>query len=441
VDLNALAGMQSMDATSFPPSWRREGVFAEVKGPGEATFPAVAANRYVCEADVRMLRTKDGALRIQTGEAEICLEGPDQEEMVRCRLLTWRSGIGYFVGECRFGLRERVHFKLLVADGRACLLLDGVPRLEINNQPVDLALHIVSEGQSTSTVYRCSCRPVEDDDLRAVNWPLPPARLALDPKAAAKRLQERTAGLDNKPAEGKRFLAGAVSSPLTWIAPGEFDLGSRDPKAPEGTRKHRVRLTKGFWMGQYEVTQGEWAKLMPTNPSRFQGSPSLPVDSVRWEDAMRFCKELTGREKAAARLPEGYEYRLPTEAEWEYAGRAGSDEEFSVSPAQIWCLETSTQQPHEVGAFPPNAWGLYDMQGDVREWCHDAWYSYPKPEAGTVENPVHPGNPAKDEFVVRGGAWWMSRDKCGISARDRNLSTAVGHGGFRIVLGPAIRGD
>ena len=106
---------------------------------------------------------------------------------------------------------------------------------------------------------------------------------------------------------------------MAWIPPGEFEMGSRDPK-DEG--RHRVRLTKGYWMAQIEVTQREYNKVTGANPSRFAGSPYLPVDWVAWDQAAAYCRKLTDLEREAGRLPAGYEYRLPTEAEWEYACRA-----------------------------------------------------------------------------------------------------------------------
>ena len=109
---------------------------------------------------------------------------------------------------------------------------------------------------------------------------------------------------------------------MRWIPAGEFTMAECDGKG-----KHRVRLSQGFWIGQYTVTQEQWLRLFETNPSRFRGSPYLPVHCVTWEDAVRFCEELDSRERKAGRLPVGYKYRLPTEAEWEYACKAGSDED------------------------------------------------------------------------------------------------------------------
>ncbi len=200
-----------------------------------------------------------------------------------------------------------------------------------------------------------------------------------------------------------------TGTPMAWIPPDDFEMGSRDPK-DQG--RHRVRLRKGYWMAQVEVTQGEFRKVTGTNPSRVTGSPYLPVDWVAWDQATAYCRKLTDLERKAGRLPGGYEYRLPTEAEWEYACRAGSDEDFGVPEKSVWWRETSGYRPHEVAESPPNQWGLYDMHGNAMEWCFDAWYEFPK---GTTELTVDPfkiGNPEKDTFVVRGGAWWSPRHMC-----------------------------
>ncbi len=437
--LNGLAGKHSLDATAFPPPWRKEGVFAAVNGPGEATFPSVPATRYVLDVELEVPRLNGGALHLQTGDLDISLESGDRQETVRCHLNYRYAGVQWFAGQRSFGLGELLRLKLVATGMRAFLLCDNVPILSSDYKPMDLAFRIRAEGGAAATVYRCSCRPLEDDDLRGLGWPLAPAGPILDPAGAARRLKALTAGLDDKPAEGKRFASGAGA--MAWVAPGEFGLGSDGPGAPACAPKHPVRLTKGFWIGQYLVTQGEWAALMPANPSRFQGSPYLPVDAVRWEDAMRYCRLLTDSEKAAGRVPEGYEYRLPTEAEWEYAGRAGTAEDAAAAADLNWYDLTSTQQSHEVGGMPPNRWGLYDMQGNVRQWCLDAWYTYPKPGAGAVDNPVHFGDPAKDEFVIRGGAWWSPKPPNAIFRRDMITSDKAVGVGFRVVLGPVLRRD
>jgi formylglycine-generating enzyme required for sulfatase activity len=133
------------------------------------------------------------------------------------------------------------------------------------------------------------------------------------------------------------------------------------------------------------------------------------------------------------------EYRLPTEAEWEYACRAGSDEHFSVPARMVWSRETSERRPHEVGESPPNKWGLSDMHGNAMEWCFDAWCEFPRGTTDVTVDPFKVGNPEKDTFVVRGGAWWSSPHMCSSHWRAKNHSNANGFRGFRIVLGPEIR--
>ena len=145
-----------------------------------------------------------------------------------------------------------------------------------------------------------------------------------------------------------------------------------------------MTLTKGYWMGKYEVTQAQYEAIIGTNPSNFKGA-NLPVEMVSWDDAMEFCAVLTVIEKVKGRLPEGYEYTLPTEAQWEYACRAGTTTAlnsgknlsgWNACPEMDevgWYDYNSDDKTHPVGQKKPNAWELYDMHGNVREWCLD-WY-------------------------------------------------------------------
>jgi len=156
---------------------------------------------------------------------------------------------------------------------------------------------------------------------------------------------------------------------------------------------------------------------------------------------MDFCLKLTEIERKAGRLLPGYEYRLPSEAEWEYACRAGSGEEFSVPKETVWSRDRRECRPHEVAESQPNLWGLYDMHGNVMEWCLDAWSDYPKGLKDVAVDPVRIGRPDRDtSFVVRGGAWWNEDRFCASDWRDRNPNAPNGFRGFRIVLGPEIQG-
>jgi formylglycine-generating enzyme required for sulfatase activity len=241
---------------------------------------------------------------------------------------------------------------------------------------------------------------------------------------------------------------------LVAIAAGLFEMGS-DAAAgapyygvPETMPVHSVALTAAFWMGRYEVTQAQYEALMGVNPSRFQGagsSPMLPVEQVTWHDARAYCAALTTREAALGNVPPGYEYRLPTEAEWEYACRAGTTTEFHYGTdlvcadarffysnhANTGCNVPSTAATAPVGSYSPNAFGLFDMHGNVLEWCLDSFAPYP---AGPVVDPFVTGG---GERVLRGGAHASSSAGCRSAYRVRQDPQWVsGFAGFRVVLAP-----
>lgn len=203
--------------------------------------------------------------------------------------------------------------------------------------------------------------------------------------------------------------------------------------------KYPVTLTRDFWLSKYEVTQREYEAVMGNNPSRFSGDSNRPVEKVRHTEAIAYCAAVTKREWDAGRLPPGYAYRLPTEAEWEYACRAGTTNLFSfgddpsVAGEYAWALENSDTTTHPVGLKRPNPWGLYDMHGNVWEWTLDWFAEYP---AMALTNPT--GAPSSTFKVFRGGSWNDAIE----FARSRNRfmmspTNGIHFVGFRIALGEA----
>jgi formylglycine-generating enzyme required for sulfatase activity len=240
-------------------------------------------------------------------------------------------------------------------------------------------------------------------------------------------------------------ITNSIGMKLVLIPKGTFMMGS--PESEEGRQKdetqHEVTISKDYYLGVTEVTQGQYEKVMGTNPSwfqksRVQGSDNsrYPVDNVSWEDAIEFCKKLSDfeEEKKAGRV-----YRLPTEAEWEYACRAGSKTAFSFGESSnslgdyAWFDGNSNGQTHPVGEKKANAWGLYDMNGNVEEWCSDWFGEYPK---GAVSDPV---GPREGSFrVIRGGGWDLEAPFCR-SAYRRRLDPSLRryYIGFRVALSPS----
>jgi formylglycine-generating enzyme required for sulfatase activity len=237
---------------------------------------------------------------------------------------------------------------------------------------------------------------------------------------------------------------------MSTIQPGTFLMGSNAAsQAPYfGTvfekPQHPVSLSDCYWIGQQEVTQAQYQALMGVNPSFYLGA-DRPVEQVNWFDAQAYCAALTAQASALGTLPAGYEYRLPTEAEWEYACRAGTTTEFNLgssltcSQAKFGfsnhsnssCNSTGTVP---VGSYAPNAWVLYDMHGNVWEWCLDSFTFY---TAGAATDPFFTGGALR---VVRGGFLISESHECRSAKRlDVDPNFAQGFGiGFRVVLAPML---
>jgi serine/threonine protein kinase len=267
----------------------------------------------------------------------------------------------------------------------------------------------------------------------------PTSSLALGTPAETAQSSEVSANREySGPKKGQNWTVPVYEIEMIWINPGTFMMGS--PKSEKGRSddepQHQVTLTQGYWLGKYEVTQGQWQAVMGSNPSSFKNAgANAPVESVSWEGAQAFCKKLTQRERAAGRLPAGYEYSLPTEAQWEYACRARTTGAYAGNGnvgSMGWYSDNSGSSTHPVGQKQANAWGLYDMHGNVYEWCYDWFGDYPS------DSVTDSGGATRGSFrVERGGSFYDDATRCRsafriyfrLGARDDNL-------GFRLSLRP-----
>ena len=222
-------------------------------------------------------------------------------------------------------------------------------------------------------------------------------------------------------------LPGGATMEMIYVAPGSFMMGS--PESEDGRyddeKQHRVTLTKGFWLGKYEVTQAQWKSVMGDNPSDNKGD-DLPVENVSWEDCQKFIRKVNASLNCGA--------RLPTEAEWEYACRAGTSGPYAGGSLDSmgWYGDNSVKK-HPVGQKSPNAWGFYDMHGNVWEWCNDWYGEYP---SGSVTDPH--GASSVAYRVYRGGDWDDGARNCRSAIRFRSSpGDRYGNLGFRVALAPS----
>jgi formylglycine-generating enzyme required for sulfatase activity len=275
-------------------------------------------------------------------------------------------------------------------------------------------------------------------------------------------------------------LGGGVTMTLMLIPAGSFEMGS-DKGDDDERPVHVVTITKPFYLGKYEVTQAQWQAVMGSNPSRFKHlsarptgatetkrltvsitGDKLPVDSVSWVDCQEFLKKLQTKAHLVVRgspdpapVPPALKFSLPTEAQWEYACRAGSKTEcsFGDDTSRLdyygWYSANSDNTTHDVGAKKPNAWGLYDMYGNVEEWCAD-WYAWRYP-TGTQSDSSGPRRGeevallavevdqlrAGEGRVLRGGSWGCNNFSLRSARRLRDFpDVRVSDDGFRVAAAP-----
>ena len=297
----------------------------------------------------------------------------------------------------------------------------------------------------------------------ATQLPPAPAIAPFDAEQAAKHQQAWAAHL-GLPVE----YTNSLGMKFLLIPPGEYEMGSppeeitdalaatREPLCQEcirsGAPQHRVRITQPFYLSAHEVTQRDYEAVQQANPANFKQKPDHPVETVRWGDAVEFCVKLSEQEKLKPHyVREGRRwelqtdggYRLPTEAEWEFACRAGTTTKFSSGDSDEQLLEAAWFAPngngrtHAVGTRQANPFGLFDMHGNVWEWCQDEWHPayYDQFADSIAVDPLGPQTQAMVHRVTRGGSWMWGAGRCRSSYRDHSDPLGAMHViGFRVVL-------
>jgi len=249
-----------------------------------------------------------------------------------------------------------------------------------------------------------------------------------------KTLQPEERG-DRQPEAGD-VATNSIGMKLVYIPAGSFMMGSPFHSSDEGPQ-HQVRISRGFWMGQTEVTQDQYKSVMNVEPwsgeDYVQEDANNPAVYVSWDDAVKFCRTLSWQE--------GETYRLPTEAEWEYACRAGTTTRFSFGDSDssigdyAWfdynTRNVGEEYAHQVGQKRPNPWGLYDMHGNVWEWCSD-WCGEGYYSNSPLDDPIGPSS--GETRCLRGGSWYYAEHALRCSYRyDLDPNDRRGNVGFRVV--------
>ncbi len=316
------------------------------------------------------------------------------------------------------GKKKQLHIAYMKDGQRKDLWVDEGKG--VNSPDFPQGLPAITEAQASVVPAPAAAQPVHELAIPPAGQP--PLAVAPFDAAKARQHQDAWAKYLGVPVE----ISNSIGMKLVLIPPGEFQMGSSQAQIDEYRRinaddgwykwhlpgempQHRVRITKAYRLGATDVTQEQYQRVMGGNPSKSQGDPTRPVEQITWDDAVEFCRKLSGlpEEKAAKRR-----YEIPTEAQWEYACcRAVSSERFGFSLSATpensvfdhgWFDNNSGGKTHAVGGKLPNTWGLYDMHGNVANWCRD-WYDGAYYAHSPADDPAGPSDgPGR---VVRGGSY------------------------------------
>ena len=377
--------------------------------PGTSFPAAITAAINRCSAQVLLLTPQANTSRHVLSEVELAFNAGKPILAVLVGKLTPSADLQYFISTSHWFdadvsfddddlAKLKVDLEKLLAGERVRV---EAQRRQAWRRPAIVAAGIVAFVVIAAAIYfpsrRTSPGPAPPTGSPAV--PAPAAPAATPPPS------EPAPGPAPLPTAGVRSKVNAADGQIyVWVPPGSFAMGcSRGDNdcAPDELPVHTVRIRRGFWLARTEVTNGQWVKRMKPAPRLDRaGTDNHPVVGMERVEAKEYCARIGGR--------------LPTEAEWEYAARAGSGDRYYDTLSQIaWFENNSDDQPHPVGQKDPNAYGLYDMLGNVYEWVLDRYYNKYDDTTDEIEEPLPPNSSA----VTRGGAWHVDAKGLRVSNR------------------------
>jgi formylglycine-generating enzyme required for sulfatase activity len=452
-----------------PPSRHRPGLDRQIEAICLKAMAKAPANRYATMADFATALegyagrrdAGDGRLKeaIVPGKPVVVRGWPSRRWGLAAAL---GAAALLFLGVIIYVVTDRGTVKIVVNDPSAVVRVDGeviridnldalitlrtgIHDLEVKHGDLEVVALKFSVRRGGFEVVNVSYAP-RSEEIAQAGRPQPPTTPEPVPAVEPPKVADREAPSPTPPtpkAEVAKAKPADTARPdpslKTWtnslgmkfvrIQPGEFSMGStenEDEKPP-----HLVKITRPFYLGDREVTQGQYQAVMGENPSHFKGSDDLPVEEVSWLDAVSFCNKLGEKEGRTpcyridgdrVSVVAGNGYRLPTEAEWEYACRAGSTTRypFGDNEAELgeyaWFDGNAGNKTHPVGQKRPNRWGLYDMLGSVWEWCQDGYDAGYYATSPPADPPGPSGAPSR---VFRGGSWYLNPTRCCPAYRGR----------------------
>ena len=401
-------------------------------------WPTVPIENFVMEFEFKIERL-GGALDFVFGTEDAVLARFDREkDVAKFRFIHYSGRRNVWKGTRRFKIGETLKFQIYRTPERIWMIQNGN----------DIASRSFGHNWLRSRIRVGENSLVRFGKMHIRPW-LPGDHHVLRSMTTNHRSSAMTK-ISRAPFELKDFqnyLAGAESEGDTPAADGSFmnsfELAMRpvaSGRFVRGYDDHSVQIQNDFWISAHEITQRQWSQLMNFNPSTNQGNPYSPVDNVSWLETASFCEALTMEMKKQGKLPAGYIYRLPTEAEWTFAALGGGENPLPVNNPNYWHWDTSEGGYHQVGVSGANKFGIFDMSGNVEEWTFDQFSKRSGkagPDAEDIVDPVHFPPPKSFHAVVKGGSWSVGPERGSVTRRSERISNAAPNRGFRVVLAPA----